>query len=190
MTGQGFYGTRVEHYVHRLTAMAGGVAPRQWIVESTKPGLKGVAALGFPDTPQPGTMISVTYGLSLTEHPTWTNSKPELGMCVTSEDPSWMLVPATIGERLCGQCPFSYGDLINWGGPIAPDTQLDGFVAFAPTFISGADARIDLGDPLPVNIVQLYPTYARERDFIGQYGLQAFFSRRADFADVRRPPLV
>ncbi len=132
----------------------------------------------------------MTYGLSLAHHESWRQGRPELSICVRSEDPSWGMAVGYFAEQLAGDCPFSYGNSLNLGEPIAPGSGLDGFVVFAPLMVSPEDAKVDVGDDLPVFIVGMYPTYDVERQFIAERGLEAFWQLEWDPYDVLRPPAV
>jgi hypothetical protein len=182
--------SRVERYLAHLDALSDDVEPEFWPVESTKPGLKGVTAIGYRGLPEPGMLLGLTYGLSLVDHELWQHGKPELCICVQSEDPLWVLAVATLAEQLRGDCPFQYGDTLNFGEPIAPGSALDGFVVFASSVVDREDARVEVGDDHPVHLVGLYPTYLSERQFIRQYGLDAFWKLDWDPYDVSRPPVV
>lgn len=182
--------TRVERFLAHLDALSGGVEPEFWPVEPTKPGLKGVTVISYRGLPEAGMFLGFTYGLSLADHDLWQHGKPELCICVQSDDPLWVLAVATLAEHLRGTCPFQYGDTLNFGEPIASGSAMDGFVAFAPAVVERDDARIEVGDHHPVNLVGLYPTYLSERHFIRQHGLKAFWQLEWDPYDVTRPPAV
>ena len=182
--------SRVERFMAHLDGLSGGVEPQFWPVESTTPGRKSVTAIGYRGLPQPGHVLGITYGLSLAEHDLWRYGRPELCVCVESDDAAWALAVATLVEHLRGQCPFRYGDTLNFGEPVTDDSAMDGFFAFAPSIVDLDDARIDVGDDLPINLVQLYPTHPSERAFIGQRGLEAFWALDWDPYDVSRPPAV
>jgi hypothetical protein len=79
--------SRVELYLAHLDALSGDVEPEFWPVESTKPGSKGVTAIGYRGLPEPGMLLGLTYGLSLGDHELWRHGKPELCICVKSDDP-------------------------------------------------------------------------------------------------------
>jgi hypothetical protein len=130
----------------------------------------------------------LTYGLSLAHQDAWQHGKPELSICVKSADAAWVLAIAHLAERLRHDCPFSYGDTINFGEPIAEGSPMDGFVVFAPIALDAADAHVEVGDELPIHIVGMYPTYASERRFISQHGLEPFWTLDWDPYDVARPP--
>jgi hypothetical protein len=180
--------SRVERYLAHLDVLSGGVEPQFWPVESTWPGHHGVTAIGYRDMPDDGLLLGFTYGLSLSQQDEWRYGRPELSICVRSKDAAWVLAIAHLAERLRHDCPFTYGDTINFGEPIAQDSPMDGFVVSAPIALDAADAHIELGDDLPVHVVGMYPTYDSERRFVSQHGLEAFWKRDWDPYDVTRPP--
>ena len=51
-------------------------------------------------------------------------------------------------------------------------------------------SKVDAGDDLPIIIVGMYPTYASERRFINDKGLEAFWRLDWDPYDVNRPAVV
>lgn len=183
-------GTRIEKFLSHLDGLSGGVEPQFWPVEATSPGHHGVTAIEYHDLPDEGLLLGVTYGLSLARQEAWRLGRPELSISVRSDDPAWALAIAHLAEQLRHDCPFSYGNTINFSGPIAAGSSLDGFVVFAPLAFDPGAARVDVGDDLPVTIVGMYPTYAAERQFIAEKGLEAFWALDWDPYDVTRPPVV
>ncbi|WP_435769411.1 suppressor of fused domain protein [Nocardioides sp. SYSU DS0651] len=180
--------SREELFLGHLDRLTGGAEPQFASVESTTPDLPGVTAIAYDDLPEPGHLVGITYGLSLAEHEAWLYGKPELCICVRSEDRRWALAVAYLAEVLRGRAPFSYGDLLELGEPISPESEMDGFVVFAPAVLEEADAAIDLGEELPVHLMGVYPTYESERTFIDEQGLEAFWKLDWDPYDVTRPP--
>jgi len=182
--------TRVERYLAHLDALSGGVEPNFWPVESTVPGEHRITAIGYHDLPEKGLLLGITYGLSLSRQQVWRFGRPELSICVRSQDPAWALAIACVAERLRHDCPFSYGNTINFGEPISSESAMDGFVVFASIALDPVDARVDVGDDLPINIAGMYPTYASERRLIAEEGLDAFWMKDWDPYDVARPPVA
>lgn len=180
--------TRVERYLAHLDRLSGGIEPEFWRVDSTWPGHTGVTSIGYRDQPEEGLLLGFTYGLSLASQDAWQHGRPELAICVKSDDPAWVLAIAHLAERLRHDCPFTYGNTINFGEPIADGSQLDGFVVFAPIALESDDASIEVGDDHPIHVVGMYPTYLSEREFIAQHGLEAFWKLDWDPYDVTRPP--
>ena len=173
-----------------LDGFTRGAEPEFWSLDPVPDGPKSVTAIGYRHLPEPGLLLGLTYGLSLAEHPAWQAGKPELSICVRSEDPAWVIGMAVVAQTFRGNCPFSYGDLLNVGEPIAPGSRLDGFVVFAPLVFHPEDTRIDVGEDRPVIVAGMYPTYAIERQFIQEQGLEAFWKLPWDAYDVNRPPAV
>ncbi|MGX1540894.1 hypothetical protein [Streptomyces adustus] len=60
--------SRVEKYLAHLDRLSGGREPRFFPVESTKQGLRGVTEIVYDGLPD-GLLTTLTYGLSLAEHP-------------------------------------------------------------------------------------------------------------------------
>src|SRR4051794_28747768 len=159
--------TRIERYLAHLDSLSGGIEPQFKPVASTHPGLGPVTAIIYSDMPEPGLLTSLTYGVSSGEHSEWRHGKPELCICVRSADVTWGLAVAFIAEGLRGECPFSYGDLLNFGERIAPESGMTAFVLFAPAVLDRADfLGVDVGDARPINIAGVYPIYESERQFI------------------------
>lgn len=107
-----------------------------------------------------------------------------------STDRRWAQAAAFIAEQLRGECPFQYGDTLNFGEPIAPESAMDTFLAFAPAVLDREDARVEVGKDHPVNIVGLYPHHHSEREFVRRHGPAAFWNLEWDPYDVTRRPAV
>ncbi|MEV6608657.1 suppressor of fused domain protein [Kutzneria sp. NPDC051319] len=181
---------RAERYFAHLDALSGGVEPWFTAIESTKAGLPAVTVLGYQDLPEDH-LTGVTYGLSLAEHEDWVLSKPELCISVRSDDRLWVLAVGDLAEGLRGECPFEYGDVINFGEPISAESAMTAFVVGPPAVLAPEDyTDIDVGDDRPINIAGLYPIHDVERQYIREHGLQAFVALDWDCYDVTRPPAV
>ncbi|TVU64863.1 suppressor of fused domain protein [Paenarthrobacter nitroguajacolicus] len=183
--------TRVEQFLSHLDGLTGGIEPRFFPVEPSRPGVPSVTVIVYDDIPESGLLTGITYGVSLADHPLWRFGKPELCICVKSEDIRWALAIGHIGEVQRGDNPFRYGDTINFGERIAPDSEMTSFVIFAPAVMDHSDyAGIDLGEVLPINICGLYPIHDSERRYIHDHGLEAFWKLDWDPYDVKRPSAV
>ena len=184
-------GSRAERFLAHLDRVSGGLEPRFTRVSSTKPGLHGVTVMAYEGVPESGMLTAITYGLSLAEHPEWRAGKPELAIAVRSADLAWGHVIGHLAETLRGECPFSYGDTINLGEPVVPESGLDAFVVFAPAVLGREDyVGIDVGDTLPVSLQGMYPIHQSERAYIHEHGLEAFWNTDWDPYDVTRRPAV
>lgn len=157
--------------------------------DSTIPGIPGVSAIVYQDVPEPGYITAFTYGLSLVDHPNWKHGRPELTLTVRSDQREWGTALAYIANELRGQCAFSYGETIRFGGPIAADSQMDAFLVFAPSILEREDyIAINTGESLPLTIAALYPIYSQEIPVYQAMGLQAFWHHPGfDLYDVQRP---
>jgi hypothetical protein len=181
----------VERYLAHLDRISGGIEPRFIPIDSSRPGQKGITAIVYEDVPEPGHLTGLTYGLSLSEHPEWRHGKPELLISVDSSDDLWALAVADVAENLRGRAAFSYGETINFGEPISPESEMSAFVVFAPAVLDREDfLDIDVGDELPVHIAGVYPIHQQERLWILEHGLEAFWKSDWDRYDVRRAPAV
>jgi hypothetical protein len=179
-------GTRVERFLAHLDGLTPGMEPRFLPVNPTSPRLNGVVAITYSDLPESGFLTTVTYGLSLADHPSWRLGKPELCISVRSQDDRWARAAAYLAEQLRGRCPFTFAETIDFGEPVSPESPMSSFVVFAPAVLDRARyLRIDVGDPLPININGLYPIHDDERLWIREYGLEGLLEARLGY--VRRP---
>jgi hypothetical protein len=186
--------SRVERYLAHLDELRGGIEPRFLPVESTKADLKGVTVITYAHLPDDLT-TALTYGLSLATHPDWKNGRPELCISVKSEDDRWAWAIGEVAQDLRGSCPFCYGDTINFGCQISPESDMTAFVIFAPAALDRADCQIDVSPEGHVghDIIHLtgaYPIHEVERQYIRENGLEAFWKSGWDMYDVTRPPAV
>lgn len=182
--------TRAELYLAHLDRLTDSIEPDFQPVDSTHPGLPRVMSIIYRDLPGPGLLTGLTYGLSLAEHSEWPHGKPELCISVQSEDISWPLAVAYLAEHLRGEAPFCYGDTLNFGEQIVPESKMTAFAIFAPAVLDREDfLNIDVGDAR-INIAGCYPIHDVERQYIQEYGLEDFWRRDWDPYDVTRPPAV
>lgn len=187
--------TRIERFLAHLDDVTGGTEPRFFPIPNTREGtagdVGGMTAIIYLDMPQPGFLTAFTYGLSTADHPDWVLGKPELCICVESNDANWGMAMAYIAEQLRGECNFSVGGLIDFGGPMSEESAMSSLVFFAPAVLEPVDyLGIDVGDELPINIVGCYPIHAEEHDYIRTHGLRDFWEQEWDPYDVRRAPCV
>jgi hypothetical protein len=182
--------SRAERYVAHLDTLTGGAEPRLQPIPSTHDGLDDVIAFVYADEPEPRYLTGVTYGLSLADHADWHGVKPELWISVRSDDPVWALAIGYLAEQLRGACPFVYGDTIDFGQPIAPESAMTAFAVSAPAALDAHQyTLIDIGGA-PISIAGCYPVHDTERKYIREHGIDAFWQLDWDLYDVRRPPVV
>jgi hypothetical protein len=186
--------SRAEKYLAHLDELSGGVEPRFFRVESTKAGLKSVTVITYANLPDDLT-TTLTYGVSLATHSEWKNGSPELCISVKSKDDRWAWAIGEVAQDLRGSCPFCYGDTINFGGAISPESDMTAFVIFAPAVLDRTDCRIDVspagheGHDI-IHLTGAYPIHEIERQYIREVGLEAFWKSGWDMYDVTRPPAV
>lgn len=178
--------SRVERYLAHLDSLTGGAEATYLPAEQSGDAAPVVAA-AYANLPEPAFLTIFTYGVSLANQPEWTSGKPELCMTVRSTDLRWAKALAAMGQAMRTKCPFTYGDTVDFGTPITPDTAMSQVVCFAPAVLEqDAATGIDLGDHQPVNLIGCYPIYDREAAFIQQHGLPRFWEIEWDPYDVRR----
>lgn len=182
--------TRVDQFLSHLDRLSGGIEPRFFPFKES-PDLPPVTVMVYEDLPETGMLSGFTYGVSLAHHPHWQLSTPELCISVKSADLHWPLVLGHIGDTQRGDNPFHYGDTINLGERIAPDSDMTAFVIFAPAILDRSDfTGINVGETRPINICGLYPIHETERRYIHDQGLEAFWQLDWDPSDVGRPSVV
>lgn len=166
--------------------------PKFFGFESLIPGVPKVVAMVYYDVPEPGHITGVTYGLSEVSHPDWRLGRPELIISVKSTDDRWPLAVAEMANRLRGDCPFRYGNVINFGEPISPESDMSAFFVFAPSILERKDfLNIDVGGPQLLSLAGMYPIYPSEGEVIKTKGLEAFWhSEGFDLYSVTRPPIT
>jgi len=138
--------------------------------------LPGVTVMIYKNVPEEGFITGITYGLSLANHPEWKHGRPELCISVASSDESWATVAAYIANRLRGDCPFSYGQVINFGQQISEESDMDAFFIFAPSTLDKESYfNIDIGAEYKISIAGLYPIYSEELETFNKIGLEKFW---------------
>jgi Suppressor of fused protein (SUFU) len=162
--------------------------PEFFPFESKLAGAPNLACMVYRDIPEADHITGVTYGLSEVAHPAWRSARPELIISVQSTDTAWPLAVAEMANQLRGHCPFGYGDVIDFGGPISQHSEMSGFLVFTPAILAPAAALgIDVGAERPINLAGMYPIYASERALLAEMSLQQFWEHpNFDRYDVHR----
>ena len=187
--------SRVENYLAHFDRLTDHAEPRFLPVGLTKPNLQGITMMVYDDLP-PGLLTAASYGLSLANHADWRSGRPELCISVRSTDDLWARAVGHLVETLRGDCPFSYGETINFGEQITTESHMTAFVIFAPAVFDRSDyTNIDVGIPDHeghdiINIAGIYPIHEVERQFIREHGLGTFWDLDWDPYDVARPSAV
>ncbi len=168
-------GTPIEKYLNHLDKIF-QQEPIFFTGEKDETGLLGVSVMMYKNIPEEGFVTGITYGLSLVDHPEWKLGKPELCISVESTDENWAKAASYIAGKLRGECPFYYGQTINFNGKICDDSEMDAFFVFAPSTLEKDDyLNIDIGLNYKINIAGLYPIYSSEIEVIDKIGLKDFW---------------
>lgn len=139
-------------------------------------GVKNVTSIVYRDYPTIGYLTAVTYGLSLVDHPDWKFGRPELTICVETENLDWGIVIGYIANHLRGKAPFTYGNTINFGEKISQDSEMDAFLIFAPSvFEKDEFLNIDIGTDYKINLAGMYPIYNSEIPLYNEIGPEEFW---------------
>lgn len=138
----------------------------------------------FDDLPEKGCTTAITCNLSSANHPEWKIAKPELLVSLESRDRSWGLGIGYFASTFFNEKRFRYGDIFKIDDPISPESQMNGFLVFAPSFSSQEDFTFNLSDR-KVNLVGMYPIYEKEIVFYDKVGLKEFW--HADGFDIYNP---
>lgn len=162
--------------------------PELYAFRPMAPGHPRIATFVYSDVPEAGHTTGITYGLSEYDNPAWVSGRPELVVSVNSADEDWGRAAGFAAARFQTESSFSYGDTLDFGQPIAADSQMQAFVLFAPAILDPADyANITL-DYYKVNLVGMYPIYKEEIATISRMGLEKFMKHaNYDMYSVSRP---
>ena len=148
-----------------------------------------ISVIMYPPDSVDDSYVSFTAGLSVGTHESWKFGRPELCISMKSQDQGWGWSIGDIAQKLKGNCPFCYGDIVRFGTQMSEESKMSAFVVFAPSFIPKAATQIPLQD-WTINLAQMYPIYDGEIDFIESNGLGPFLSRPGSFFEnPRRPDL-
>ncbi|MBL7792387.1 MAG: suppressor of fused domain protein [Saprospiraceae bacterium] len=179
--------TPVERYLEHLDHIF-QEKPEFYKNESLIEGISGVTSIVYKDIPEKGYTTALTYGLSLVKHPEWKFGRPELCISVESASIDWGQIVGFIANKFRGDCPFSYGQTINFREQISDDSEMDAFFIFAPSILNKDDyLNIDIGTDYKINIAGLYPMYSDELEIYEKIGFEAFWHHpNFDNYSVRR----
>ena len=180
-----------EKYLEHLDKIFQTV-PEFYTNDSLIDGISGVTSIVYKDIPEKGYTTALTYGLSLVRHDNWKFGRPELCISVESSNLDWGKALGFIANKLRGDCPFSYGQTINFGEKICNDSEMDAFLIFAPSTLDKvAYQNIDIGADYKINIAGLYPMYSAEQEVLDKIGLKEFWHHPGfDNYSVKRKKLT
>jgi hypothetical protein len=158
-------------------------------IESTHDGLPSVYVFIYKGWPEQDLITGFTFGLSAANHPDWKFGRPELMVSVESDDEAWPLSVGFMAEQLRGDCPFCYGNTINFKEKISENSDLDAFLIFGPPFLKKEQQAVDL-EKYTCNIAGMYPIYSQEIELYNDIGLEAFWHMEEwDPFNTKRKPM-
>ena len=159
--------------------------------KSIIPKLPGVTSFVYKNIPEEGMITGLTYGLSLVNHQDWKYGRPELMISVESNDIAWGQVVGYLANKLRGDCPFSYGNTINFREKVSDDSEMDAFLIFAPSILDKEDfLNTNIGADYKINLKGVYPIYSSEIQLISEWGLEKFWHHPDfDMYNVKRKPI-
>ena len=83
----------------------------------------------YKNIPEKGMVTGFTSGISFVDQPGGGNVRPELMVCVDTEDDLWVLALADIGYQHRGEYSFKAGDTINFNSQISKESEMTSFVS-------------------------------------------------------------
>ena len=128
----------------------------------------------FEDLPKEGILTAVTCGLSNASHPDWIGGKPELIVSLDTSDKSWGFAAGYFASALFGKNTFSYGDIFKLDDPFSDESDMNVFLAFAPSFLDQENSTFNLPDRT-IHLIGMYPLYDEEIGVYNQIGLKDFW---------------
>jgi len=139
------------------------------------------------DLPEEGMLTSVTYGLSEGSHPDWKNGKCEIITTLETTDENWGIASGIFAARNRGESSFAYGSLFTTDDPLSKESDMRGFLVFAPSFLSKDESVLYLPD-YKIFLKGMYPIYREEVAVYNEIGLDEFWhSKNFGMYDVHRP---
>lgn len=179
--------TPVEGYLQHLDSIF-QTEPDFYTNDSLVSGLPGVTSIVYRDIPEAGFITGFSHGLSTVDHPKWKIARPELTLTVRSTDLAWGQAVGYIANKLRGDCPFCYGDIINFRETVSTESEMDAFFVFAPSILTPENYQgIDSGEGYNITISGLYPFYSDEIPVLERIGLERFWHNPGfDMYDVHR----
>ncbi len=142
-------------------------------------------SLTYRDIPEKGMVTGFTSGVSFVDQPGDGDVRPELMVCVDTEDDLWVLALADIGYQHRGEYYFQPGDTINFNAKITEESEMSSFFVWYQSVIREDHEIICLPD-WHVKLLQLFPVHDDERVLIHEHGPDWLFELVEDPYDIRR----
>jgi hypothetical protein len=138
-------------------------------------GMPEITVFFFEDLPEEGTLTAVTCGLSNANHPDWKFGMPELIVSLDTADINWGIAAGYFASAFYGVKSFSYGDLFRIDDPISDESDMKGYLVFAPSFLDSEQAKFELSDRTII-LNGMYPLYEEEFEVYSKVGLEKFWN--------------
>ena len=161
------------------------------VLPSSKKGLPDISTFIWHDSPEPGMMTVVSYGLSLMHRKEWIKGRPELMLRVETKDQAWGYAVAAFIGMFREEKTFQYLTILTTDQPIVPGTQMRGFFTFAPPLAKAEVMTFSPADGPPIHLTGFYPIYFEERELLPRIGLDTFWHHESyDPFSTSRPNLA
>ncbi|QQR83995.1 suppressor of fused domain protein [Candidatus Peregrinibacteria bacterium] len=175
----------IDHFIEPLAKKLKKVPSETKVISSLRSDLPPIYLFIFRDTPDEGLTTFVTYGLSEAAHPKWHFGRPELILSVESTNEAWGIALASLVNKFRGEKTFANGSTYQLDIPITDQSAMNGFVIFAPSFLTNSESVFELPYKT-VYLSQAYPIYPNESLMIEKLGFESFWSHK-EFTDPYNP---
>ena len=152
--------TNLEIYLEFLEELFGG-EPHDINMSEAEDGGTPVSVLIWYDLPEKDYMTAVTYGLSEKDHPDWKYGKPELILTLRTKNRDWGIAMAIFANMFGSEKSFTYGTVLTTDVPLTKESDMCGFLVFAPAILEQEQAQVQLPDH-KINLSGMYPIYKEE----------------------------
>jgi len=101
----------------------------------------------------------------------------------------WEISTGIFAATFRGTKPFTYGSIFTADTPISEESDMNGFLVFAPSFLRQSEGEGTLYLPdYKIFLTGMYPVYPEEVEVYKKIGLEKFWHHENfDMYDVRRP---
>jgi hypothetical protein len=161
------------------------------VLPSSNKGLPDISTFIWHDTPEPGIMTVVSYGLSLMRKKEWIKGRPELMLRLETKDEAWGFAVAAFIHSFREEKTFRYQTILTTDEPLIPGTQMKGFFTFTPFLTKPEVMTFPSAEGLPIHLTGFYPIYFEERELLPRIGIEAFWHHESyDPCSISRPNLA
>ena len=150
-----------------------------------------VVSIIYKNVPETGYITGLTFGLSTALHSEWINGRPELMICVKSEDVKWLHSIAFLAALHRSTSLFSYGSVFDLGSEISDESKMSCVFIYAPAISEASDfLDINIGE-YNINIAGVYLIYYDEAQKMRQSNFRKLWDLKDyDIYSVNRKDLA